>query len=245
MISSKDAGRKGLLVLVDPDKWSEESAQNLSDFPVPVDFFLVGGSLLTSNRMAETVEEVKNTTGKPVVLFPGSAMQVVAGADAILFLSLISGRNADLLIGQHVQAAPLVREARLEVVPTGYMLIESGKLTTAHYISGTLPIPADKPDIAACTAMAGEMLGLKALYMDAGSGAAKPISSETIKSVRASVDLPLIVGGGIRSAEDAERILEAGADYIVIGNAFENNSSDSLAAEIAEVFTKYSSNVTG
>jgi putative glycerol-1-phosphate prenyltransferase len=140
---------------------------------------------------------------------------------AILFLSLISGRNADLLIGNHVHVAPLIKAKKIEAIPTGYMLIESGKLTTAQYMSSTLPIPHDKADVAVATAIAGELLGLKVIYLDGGSGAENHVSQEMIARVKSNVNLPLIVGGGIRTVEDAKRIAEAGADLIVVGNAAE------------------------
>ncbi len=160
-----------------------------------------------------------------MVLFPGSNLQINEAADAILFLSLISGRNPDLLIGQHVIAAPLIKKYGLEVIPTGYLLINSGNDTTVSYMSNTQPIPYDKPDIAACTAIAGEMLGLEIIYMDAGSGAAQPISTDMISKVRKSIDTPLIIGGGINTAKKAETILKAGADMIVVGNGIEENPS--------------------
>jgi putative glycerol-1-phosphate prenyltransferase len=153
-------------------------------------------------------------------------------ADAILFLSLISGRNPDFLIGQHVISAPILKKSSLEILPTGYILVDSGKQTTVSYMSNTTPIPHDKPEIAACTAMAGEMLGLKLMYLDAGSGAQRAISPKMISIVRKSVDVPLIVGGGIRSANEAYEAMLAGADTIVIGNGIEKNPA--LLAEVSE-----------
>jgi len=165
-------------------------------------------------------------------LFPGNSMQLDPAADAILFLSLISGRNPDLLIGQHVVAAPILKNNRIEVMPTGYILINSGKITSVAYISNTMPIPDDKYSLAACTAMAGEMLGLQLIYLDAGSGAEKEISPRMISTVRKAIELPLIVGGGINTTQKALAALEAGADMIVIGNAIEKNPN--LLIEISD-----------
>jgi putative glycerol-1-phosphate prenyltransferase len=178
------------------------------------------------------VQEIKENVGIPVVLFPGNSMQLDPGADAILFLSLISGRNPDLLIGQHVVAAPILKNNRIEVMPTGYILINSGKITSVAYISNTTPIPDDKYSLAACTALAGEMLGLQLIYLDAGSGAEKEISPKMISTVRKAVDLPLIVGGGINTTQKAIAALESGADMIVIGNALEKDPD--LLIEISD-----------
>jgi putative glycerol-1-phosphate prenyltransferase len=156
-----------------------------------------------------------------VVLFPGSVTQLSAHVDAVLFLSLISGRNPELLIGQHVVAAPRIKALQLEAVPTGYLLIDGGKPTTASYISNTQPIPANKAGIAAATALAGELLGLRCIYIDAGSGAANPVPIEMIRAVREACSLPLIVGGGIRSRAQADAAYAAGADLLVIGTAIE------------------------
>src|SRR5690606_37228031 len=143
----------------------------------------------------------KSATSIPVIIFPGSANQICDSADGILLLSLISGRNPEFLIGAHVTAAARLRVSGIEILPTAYMLIDGGAATTVSYISNTLPLPADKPDIAACTAMAGEMLGLRLIHMDAGSGAKNPVPNAIIRAVREAVDLPIIVGGGIRTAD--------------------------------------------
>lgn len=220
----RTSGEKALAVLLDPDKlknpkelYSMLSLINNSK----VDFILVGGSLLVEDNFHSCLKEVKKNTHVPVILFPGSPAQISPEADAILFLSLISGRNPELLIGQHVVAAPLLNKMDIEVLPTGYMLVDCGKPTTASYISQTLPIPWNKPEIAAATAMAGEMLGLQFIYLDGGSGAAKPISSAMISAVSTSTNIPLIVGGGIRNEEQAASAYAAGADLVVIGTAFE------------------------
>jgi putative glycerol-1-phosphate prenyltransferase len=232
---NKAQGKKGFAVLIDPDKVGGERIPALVAHAVrcEVDYFLVGGSLLTNRNIHEFVPELKRRSDIPVILFPGSIYQIVPSADGLLFLSVISGRNPDLLIGNHVVAAPILRQTDIEILATGYILIDSGKTTSVHYMSNTLPIPYDKSDIAACTAMAGEMLGLRLIYMDAGSGADKAVSSETIHAVATNVQIPLIVGGGIRSAEEAERIWNAGADIIVIGNAIESDANGELMEEIA------------
>jgi phosphoglycerol geranylgeranyltransferase len=219
--------KKSFAVLVDPDKTNLTKADELINLcnEAKVDFMFVGGSLVISDHLDELVQHIKKECDIPVVLFPGSPSQVTPYADALLYLSLISGRNPELLIGQHVISAPLVRKSGLEVISTGYMVIDGGAPTTVSYISNANPIPADKNEIAVCTAMAGEMLGLKLLYMDAGSGAKTPITTQMIQSVAAQVNVPLIVGGGIRDAEKAYSNCKAGADLIVIGNAIEKNTS--------------------
>jgi phosphoglycerol geranylgeranyltransferase len=219
-------GRKSIAILVDPDKVEDSTKlQHLINLASEncIDYFFVGGSLITTTNLAEVVKQIKDSVKIPVVLFPGNSIQIEPTADAILFLSLISGRNPELLIGQHVIAAPIIRNTRLEVIPTGYMLVNSGRTTSVAYISNTTPIPDDKYSLAACTAMAGEMLGLQSIYMDAGSGAEKEISARMIGAVRKSVSIPLIVGGGINTSRKAITALEAGADMIVIGNALEKD----------------------
>lgn len=227
--------KKSIAVLVDPDK-AEDPARLLHLINLAsencVDYFFVGGSLVTSTNLSEVVRRIKENVTIPVVLFPGNAIQVDASADAILFLSLISGRNPELLIGQHVVAAPILKNTRLEVIPTGYMLINSGKITSVAYISNTMPIPDDKYSLAASTAMAGQMLGLQTIYIDAGSGADREIAPRMIAAVRKSVTIPLIVGGGINSARKAIDALQAGADMIVIGNALEKDPD--LLTEVSE-----------
>lgn len=228
-------GRKSVAVLIDPDK-AEDPARLMTLINLAtencVDFFFVGGSLITTANLSEVVRTVKENVNIPVVLFPGSSLQIDPSADAILFLSLISGRNPDLLIGQHVQAAPILKNSRMEVIPTGYILINSGKMTSVAYISNTTPIPEDKFSLAACTAMAGEMLGLRLTYIDAGSGAEREIGQKMISTVRKSIDTPLLVGGGINTSQKAIAAFEAGADTIVIGNALEKDSN--LLTEISE-----------
>lgn len=225
ILGNAQAGKKQLALLIDPDKSGAFGLAHTLRIAaeVGVSMVFVGGSLLTENHIRDCIKIVKENTDVPVILFPGSPAQIHPSADAIFLLSLISGRNADLLIGRHVEAAPLLKQSGLEIIPTGYMLIDAGQPTTASYISNTFPIPYNKPDIAACTAMAGEMLGLKAIYMDCGSGAAKPVSPEMIEKVKSSVNIPLIVGGGIRTKTELHQAFSAGADIAVVGNAVERD----------------------
>jgi putative glycerol-1-phosphate prenyltransferase len=220
-----------LALLIDPDKFAGEAVLKAAA-DAGVDYIFAGGSLLSKNNFHECISTIKEYSSLPLVLFPGSPEQVDNRADAILFLSLISGRNADNLIGKHVIAAPAVRKAGIEVIPTGYMLIDGGKITSAIYMSSTLPIPRNKNDIATCTAIAGEMLGLKLIYLDAGSGADEHVPASMVKAIKKSVSLPVIVGGGIRKPEQAYRLCASGADIIVIGTIAEE--SPSFIAEIAQ-----------
>lgn len=222
----KASGKKGFAVLIDPDKVTQPS-QLIKSINMAVEnqvsFFFVGGSLQMRDNFGETIGLIKDHTEVPVVLFPGSNMQIDLHVDGLLFLALISGRNPEFLIGQHVVVAPLLKRSQVEVIPTGYCIIESGKMTSVEYMSNTVPIPADKPSLAASTAMAGEMLGHRLIYLDAGSGALNPVSARMINMVRRSINTPLIVGGGINSAQKANDALQAGADLIVIGNGIEEN----------------------
>lgn len=244
LLERRQLGKKSISVLIDPDK-VEDSNQlqhliNLANENC-VDYFFVGGSLVTTTNLSEVVKQIKDNVSIPVVLFPGNSMQIEPTADGLLFLSLISGRNPELLIGQHVIAAPIIKNTKLEIIPTGYMLINSGRTTSVAYISNTTPIPDDKYSLAACTAMAGEMLGLQTIYMDAGSGAEKEISARMITTVRKSIKVPLIIGGGINTRQKALTALEAGADMIVIGNALEKNPD--LLIEISEKVYEWNQSV--
>ncbi|NTW33739.1 MAG: geranylgeranylglyceryl/heptaprenylglyceryl phosphate synthase [Bacteroidetes bacterium] len=226
LISKKSAKRaKKFAVLIDPDKTTPKQLENIAEIACKsnVDFFFVGGSLLTNDNLEITIKTIKKYCNIPVVLFPGNTMQINKNADALLLLSLISGRNPEMLIGNHVVAAPYLKQSKLEIISTGYMLIESGKPTTALYMSNSTPIPSDKDDIAVCTAMAGEMLGLKAIYMDAGSGALRTVTEQMIAKVKQNISIPLIVGGGIRTPAKAHDLCIAGADIVVVGNVFEKN----------------------
>jgi len=221
----KKQGLKSFAVLIDPDKINTSILDELVDLSLAakVDYLLVGGSLVISNHLDECVQHIKNKCSIPIILFPGSPSQISKYADGLLYLSLISGRNPELLIGQHVISAPAVRSSGLEIISTGYMVIDGGAPTTVSYISNAVPIPADKNEIALCTAMAGEMLGMKLIYMDAGSGARHAIREEMIAAVAGHIEVPLVVGGGIREPEKAYRNCKAGANVIVVGNAIEKD----------------------
>lgn len=233
LCSAKSKGKKSFAVLIDPDKVDDGKMQSLLELSVAanVDYFFVGGSLVISDYLDKCVQYIKKNCSIPVLIFPGSTTQVSKYADALLYLSLISGRNPELLIGQHVVSAPAIKQSGLEIISTGYMVIDGGAPTTVSYISNATPLPADKNDIAMCTAMAGEMLGMKLIYMDAGSGAKRPITQSMIERVALNIAVPLIIGGGITDPEKAYHNCKAGADIIVVGNAIEKD--DSLIMEIA------------
>lgn len=226
----------GYMLLVDPDKIDAKK------FPAfigkaadaGVDAFLVGGSLMLSDEFDQTLKIIKENTKVPVIIFPGSVSQVSPIADAILFLLLISGRNPDHLIGNQVIAAPIIKRMKLEAISTGYMLIEGGNVTSAEFMSNTKPIPREKPDIAVAHALAAELIGMKMLYLEAGSGAKEAVPDEMIKKVTQYCSLPVITGGGICTPEKAGKKVEAGASYIVTGTIIEQNSDISFIKEFAE-----------
>ncbi len=234
ILAAREQGEKKIVVLIDPDKFSLGNIKKTLDIAIRagVDYFFIGGSLVVNNMLDYCLQTIKESCNIPMILFPGNSFQLSYKADGILFLSLISGRNAELLIGKHVITAPYLKVSPLEILPTGYMLIDGGVPTTVSYMSNTQPIPANKNDIALCTALAGEMLGLKMMYMDAGSGAKSPISSSMIEAVSSTIKIPLIVGGGIRTPEKAMETAKAGADVIVVGNAIEKNPD--LIIEMSE-----------
>ncbi|MDO9256344.1 MAG: geranylgeranylglyceryl/heptaprenylglyceryl phosphate synthase [Bacteroidales bacterium] len=242
ILKRTEQGRKQLAVLVDPDKLQNKDVENIAINAAKsgVDYFFVGGSLLVNNELDQCIKTLKANSDIPVILFPGNNMQLSWKADAILFLSLISGRNAEMLIGRHVIAAPYLKLSPLEVISCGYMLVESGKTTAVQYMSNTMPIPSDKLDIAICTAIAGEMLGLKLIYLEAGSGAQYSVPIPMIEQVKQNLTIPLIAGGGLRTPETVNQAAIAGADIIVIGNAFEKDSG--LISEMADAVHKASVN---
>jgi phosphoglycerol geranylgeranyltransferase len=227
LLEKKNKGQKSFALLIDPDKVDEEKIDQLTQLATAanVDYLFVGGSLVISNHLDVVVQRIKQYCSIPAIIFPGSPSQITKHADGLLYLSLISGRNPELLIGQHVISAAAVKQSGLEIISTGYMVIDGGAPTTVSYISNAAPIPADKNEIAMCTAMAGEMLGMKVIYMDAGSGAKRAISEAMIEKVAKTIEVPLIIGGGITSPEKAYRNCKAGADVIVIGNAIEKDIS--------------------
>ena len=233
--------KKQLAVLVDPDKASAEHIKTLCNnaLKANANFFLVGGSLLTDGDLNATVTELKKNSDLPVILFPSSSSQISINADGILFLSLLSSRNPEMLIGQQVIAAPYLRKTNIEVIPTAYLLIDSGEQTTASYISNSQPIPANKSEIAACTALAGEYMGMSLIYLDGGSGAKNPVSAEMIAKVKSYTQNPLIIGGGINNIEKAKSAYEAGADVIVVGNAIEQNPS--FCITLGELISEFNS----
>lgn len=224
-LDAKINGEKRFVVLIDPDKVRLGKINKVLEISMEagVDFFFIGGSLVVNDMLDYVLKSMKEHCQIPMILFPGNSFQLSYKADGLLFLSLISGRNADLLIGKHVITAPFLKVSPLEIISTGYMLIDGGVSTSVQYMSNTNPIPANKDDIALCTAMAGEMLGLKQIYMDAGSGALNAVSESMISMVSGGINIPLIIGGGIRTPEKAASNAKAGADVIVVGNAIEKD----------------------
>lgn len=230
--------KKSIALLLDPDKAKGKSLQHIlkTANETNTDYIFAGGSL-TFNSIDNLINDIRKLSSIPVILFPGNLLQLTLKADMILLLSLISGRNSELLIGNHVIAAPYLKDAKEKLVPVGYILIGCGNKTSVEYISQTEAIPSDKPEIAVATAMAGEMLGLKMIYLEAGSGASKPVPLSLIKAVRQNISVPLAVGGGIKNKQDIEEIFNAGADLIVLGNGCEKNPG--LLAEACSIRNKY------
>ena len=242
--TAKQQQQKKLAVLFDPDKMRLGNMERALDLAIEsgVDYFFIGGSLVVNDMLDAVLVNIRKRCPIPLILFPGNSFQLSYRADALLFLSLISGRNAELLIGQHVIAAPFLKMSPLEIISTGYMLVDGGVQTAVQYMSNTYPIPAHKDDIAVCTALAGAMLGLKLLYLDAGSGAKNPVSESMIEAVSSAVEAPLITGGGIRTPEKVAANLEAGADLVVVGNAIEQDAGliREMAAAVKHQNTKTS-----
>lgn len=225
----------GFLLLLDPDKLADENlGKNLKQAEeAGVDAFLVGSSLMTRDVFEQTVGHIKKYADVPVIIFPGSLFQISGQADAILFLSVLASRNADLIVGNHVHAAPLIRQHDLETISTAYLLVESGKLTSAHFMSDSLPIPRDKPEIAAAYSLAAGMFGFQLVYLEAGSGATEHVPKEMVYVVSKTVEMPVIVGGGIKDADVAHELVSAGASFIVTGNYFENKGNMNKLNEFA------------
>lgn len=218
---------KGYLVLIDPDKQSAKQAGELAKLAEKngADAIMVGSSIILEGGLDETVNEIKEACKLPVILFPGASAHVSANADAVFFMSLLSGRNPDFLIGEQVKAAPVIHKYGLEAISMAYLLVSSGKMTSVEFMSNTKPLPADKPDIAVAHALAAKYLGMKVLYLEAGSGAKESVPNEIIGAIRKYVDLPIIVGGGLRDPEVAAQKIKAGANFIVTGTAIEKDSS--------------------
>jgi len=235
LLQTKHNRGAGFLLLIDPDKIDHKELPSFirKASNSGVDAFLVGGSLMLSNEFDNTLKVIKENSSVPVIIFPGGVSQVSSEADALLFLLLISGRNPDYLIGNQVNAAPIIKQMNLEAISTGYMLIEGGNVTSAEFMSNTKPIPREKPDIAVAHALAAELIGLKMLYLEAGSGAKQSVPEAMIKKVTKYCSLPVIVGGGIRTPEEAKKKVEAGASFVVTGTIIEENSNDSLIQKFA------------
>ncbi|OYX23664.1 MAG: geranylgeranylglyceryl/heptaprenylglyceryl phosphate synthase [Flavobacteriales bacterium 32-35-8] len=220
-------GEKLLAVLIDPDKFQIESIEQFIS-KVNASFathIFVGGSIVEEDTTHILVSKIKKHTKLPIILFPGDVTQITDNADAILFLSLISGRNPEYLIGKHVEAISKLRKTSLEVIPTGYLLIENGKETAVEKVTGTKPILREHIQEIIDTAKAGELLGMKLIYLEAGSGAKVPVTNKIISLVKQELEIPLIVGGGIRNKKQLENAYNSGANLVVIGTAFEEDES--------------------
>ena len=216
-------GKKFFSVLIDPDKFNIEVIHEANE--AKVDFIFIGGSGLKKDRFLKCVNIVKRNSQIPLVIFPGGKEQISDNADGILLLSLISGRNPDYLIGEHIRAAKQLRRSKLEIIPTGYILVNGGKKIATQKVSRTKPIGYSDNDLAASTAIAGELLGMQLIYLEAGSGAKRSANKKMISNIKKNISIPLIVGGGITSAKTALACCKAGADMIVVGNAIEKDIS--------------------
>ncbi|MEW5994226.1 MAG: geranylgeranylglyceryl/heptaprenylglyceryl phosphate synthase [Candidatus Zixiibacteriota bacterium] len=234
LMDAKKRRGGGFLLLIDPDRTPQRDYLSLTESAEEcrVDAILVGTSFMLNTNFAHAVRQIKGSTSLPVLIFPGSFAQVTPDADAILFTSLISGRNPNYLIEEQVRGAPLVRQFGLEVIPTGYMLIESGPLTSVQFISDTRPIPRSKHDIACAHALAAQYLGMQLVYLEAGSGALEPVSERMVYDVAAYVDIPVIVGGGLTRPEQCAARIEAGASFVVVGNALEHQPKPGWLSEL-------------
>jgi len=234
LLEAKERRGCGFLLLLDPDRVDESVYLGLAEGAEDcgVDALLVGTSFMLNTNFSAAVKDIRSHTSVPVVIFPGSWAQITPHADALLFTSLISGRNPTYLIEEQVKGAPVARRCGIETIATGYMLIESGPLTSVQYISGTLPIPRNKPDIACAHALAAQYLGMKLVYLEAGSGAEQPVPAEMVEQVSKFVDIPVIVGGGLRSASDCAARAEAGASFVVVGTGIEQDPKHVFLREL-------------
>lgn len=225
ILEKKEKNELIIAALLDPDSSDIKNVKELIKIfeKSRIDFIFVGGSTTWESNFYEFIHEVKTHSSLPVIIFPGSSNQISEDADAILFLSLVSGRNPEFLIGEQIKASPILKKIDIEVIPTGYLLIDGGKTTTVEFISGTSPIPQDKLEIAKTIAYAAELLGMKLIYLDSGSGAQKSPDNKLIESVKNYINIPLIVGGGVRSVKEVEEKHRAGADIIVVGSALEDD----------------------
>ncbi len=235
LLSTSKTKGAGYFVLIDPDKISAEKLPSFVEQATEagVDAFLIGGSLIVDDSFERCIKTIKHHTKVPAVIFPGGVMQISPSADAILFLSIISGRNPQHLIGDQVLAAPIIKRIGLEAISTAYMLVESGRTTSAEFMSNTQPLPRYKPDIAVAHAMAAEILGFKMIYLEAGSGAEQSVPEEMIGAIAKYCSVPLIVGGGLRTPEEARKKVQAGAKFIVTGTVLEKDNGISLVKDFA------------
>ncbi len=226
------AAAPGLLILVDPERTAPADAARLAQRARPEGAagLLIGTSFDGADRTRDVAAAIKKATDLPLLLFPGSAGQLVPNVDAVLLLSLVSGRNAQYLIEEHVRAVPFFQRHKVPTLSTAYILVDGGRVTAVESVSQTRPLPADKPELAVAHAIAGAMIGMGAVYMDAGSGAGRPVAPAVIRAVRAAVKLPVFVGGGIRTPEQVRAALEAGADFAVVGNAIEAGGASTVSA---------------
>ena len=225
LLDVKDRRGAGFMVLLDPDRATPEriGEQAARCGEAGVDAILIGSSLIMGNGFEESVRATKRAVEIPVIIFPGEISQVTPEADAILFLSLLSGRNPEYLIGKQIRSAPLIRRIGLEAISTAYLLVDSGRTTSVEFMSNTKPLPADKPDIAVAHALVAEMFGMKFIYLEAGSGATRPVPDEMVRAVSSEVSIPIIVGGGIRDPETVAARVKSGASFVVVGNHLEES----------------------
>lgn len=235
LVSVRDRKGAAFIVLLDPDRLPDQNLEALVSTCTEcgADAFFIGSSLLFGQELDPHVERIRATTDLPLIGFPGSITQLSAQLDAVLYLSVVSGRNPEYLFGQHVHAAPIIRSRNIEPISTAYMLVESGSLTTAQYMSHSLPLPRRKPDVAAATALAAEMMGMKMLFTDGGSGADGSVPEEIISAINETCMIPLAVGGGITTPMEAAKKVEAGASFVVVGNGIERRPDASYITELA------------
>ncbi len=217
-------------LLLDPDRSSETSILALAEgaADVGVDIILVGSSLTVRGNFHAMVKQIKNSTKLPVIIFPGAHSQISPHADAILFTSLLSGRNPQYLIDEQVKGAPIIKSFGIEPIATAYLLIESGRYSSVQYMSGSLPIPSEKADIACAHALAAQYMGMQMVFLEAGSGAERSVPESMIESVAGYIDIPLIVGGGIRTPDDVMHKISAGASVVVVGDHFEKSGGNMI-----------------
>ena len=214
----------GFIILIDPDKKNDKKIDQIVQVAnLYADAIFVGGSIMMDKLYHDRVRRIKSISKIPVILFPGGVNQLNDYYDAMLFMSLLSGRNPHYLIGEQVIAAPIVRDFKIETIPTGYLLVDGGSPTTVEYISGTKPLSPTRPDVIISHALAAQYLGMRLIYLEAGSGAINKIPSNVIRKIASEVDIDLIVGGGIRTPQMAKKIVESGATYVVIGSAIEDS----------------------